>query len=139
MTSRVSQKRAASELTEHTGFWMRRLSNYVSSSFAGRLADLDVTVAEWVVLRQMYGHEDTTSPGAVAELVGLTRSAVSKLIDRLLEKGLVVRRESRSDRRYQEIGLTPAAIRLVPRLSDAADENDEAVFGVLSPSERGTL
>src|SRR3954471_19668535 len=65
MTSRVSQKRAASELTEHTGFWMRRVSNYVSSSFAGRLADLDVTVAEWVVLRQMYGHEDTTSPGAV--------------------------------------------------------------------------
>jgi DNA-binding MarR family transcriptional regulator len=118
---------------------MRRVSNYVSSSFARRLADLDVTVAEWVVLRQMYGHEETTSPGAVAELVGLTRSAVSKLVDRLLEKGLVMRRPSRSDRRYQEIELTPAAIKLVPRLSDAADENDEAIFGVLSPSERGTL
>jgi MarR family transcriptional regulator, transcriptional regulator for hemolysin len=139
MTSRASEKRAASELTEHTGFWMRRVSNYVSASFARRLTDFDVTVAEWVVLREMYGHEDTTSPGAVAELVGLTRSAVSKLIDRLLEKGLVMRRESVSDRRFQEIELTPAAIKLVPRLSDAADENDEAVFGVLSRSERSTL
>jgi DNA-binding MarR family transcriptional regulator len=41
--------------------------------------------------------------------------AVSKLISRLLEKGLVTRKESKTDRRYQGIELTPAAITLVPQ------------------------
>lgn len=128
-----------SDLTDHVGFWMRRVSNHVSSSFARRLADHDVTVAEWVVLREMYGYNDATSPSAVAEFTGLTRSAVSKLINRLLERGLVVRRESSSDRRYQDIELTHAAIELVPRLANAADENDEGIFGVLSRAERSAL
>ena len=110
-----------SELTQHVGFWMRRVSNHASSSFARKLACCDVTVAEWVVLREMYSHDDTTSPGAVAEFAGLTRSAVSKLINRLLEKGLVTRRESASDRRYQDIELTNAAVELVPRMARLAD------------------
>jgi DNA-binding MarR family transcriptional regulator len=128
-----------SELTKHVGFWMRRVSNHVSSSFARKLAGCNVTVAEWVVMREMYSHDDTTSPGAVAEFTGLTRSAVSKLINRLLEKGLVTRRESASDRRYQDIELTRVAIELVPRMTRLADENDDEVFSVLSQTERGTL
>lgn len=128
-----------SELTQHVGFWMRRVSNHASSSFARKLAYYDVTVAEWVVLREMYSHDDTTSPGAVAEFTGLTRSAVSKLINRLLEKGLVTRRESAADRRYQDIELTRAAVELVPRMARLADENDDEVFGVLSQTERSTL
>lgn len=87
----------------------------------------------------MYSHDGITSPGAVAEFTGLTRSAVSKLINRLLEKGLVTRRESASDRRYQDIELTRAAVELVPRMARLADENDDEVFSVLSQTERSTL
>lgn len=98
-----------------------------------------MTVAEWVVLREMYGGDETTSPSAVAELTGLTRGAVSKLIERLLRKGLVTRKESVTDRRYQDIQLTPAAVRLVPELAKLADQNDEEFFCVLSKSERKLL
>jgi DNA-binding MarR family transcriptional regulator len=72
-------------------------------------------------------------------LTGLTRGAISKLIERLLKKGLVTRKESVADRRYQDIQLTPAAIRLVPALAKLADQNDEEFFGVLSKSERKLL
>jgi DNA-binding MarR family transcriptional regulator len=125
----------ASRLTEHIGFWMRLVSNHVSYAFARKLETSGVTVAEWVLLREMYGGDDTTSPSVVAELTGLTRGAVSKLISRLLEKGLVTRKESTSDRRYQDIKLTPEAIAMVPKLAQLADENDREFFGVLSKSE----
>jgi DNA-binding MarR family transcriptional regulator len=139
MTPRAKRKMAASELTNHIGFWMRLVSNHVSYAFARRLESSRVTVAEWVVLREMYGSDDTTSPIAVAKLTGLTRGAVSKLVDRLLAKGLVTRTESASDRRYQDIKLTRAAIVMVPKLAKLADENDEEFFRVLSKSERATL
>jgi DNA-binding MarR family transcriptional regulator len=99
-----------------------------------------VTVAEWVVLREMYkSREGTTLPSTVADLTGLTRGAVSKLISRLLDKGLVTRKESTSDRRYQDIALTKSAVALVPKLAKLADENDSEFFKVLSKTERETL
>jgi len=133
------EKTRASKLKAHIGFWMRMVSNQVLQAFASKLEASGVTVAEWVVLREMYGDGGGTSPSVVAKLTGLTRGAISKLIDRLLEKGLVTRRESRSDRRYQDIGLTKSATALVPKLAKLADENDEEFFGVISKQERAAL
>jgi DNA-binding MarR family transcriptional regulator len=132
-------KLSANQLTAHIGFWMRRVSNHVSYSFSRKLEASGVTVAEWVVLREMYGGDETTSPSAVAELTGLSRGAVSKLISRLLAKGLVTRKESTGDRRYQDIELTMPGVAIVPRLAKLADENDEEFFGVLSRADRKTL
>ncbi|HTV56009.1 MAG TPA: MarR family winged helix-turn-helix transcriptional regulator [Terriglobia bacterium] len=129
----------ASRLTAHIGFWMRLVSNHVSHAFARKLEASGVTVAEWVVLREMHGGDETTLPSAVAELTGLTRGAVSKLISRLLAKGLVTRNESASDRRYQDIELTKAGLAMIPQLAKLADENDEEFFGVLSRSGRKKL
>lgn len=132
-------KRKASHLKSHLGYHLRVVSNAVSHSFARKLAASDVTVAEWVILREMYAEDEKTSPSEVAELTGLTRGAVSKLIDRLLQKGLVTRAESSGDRRYQEIALTIKAIKLVPVLAGIADENDETFFSVLSGPEKKKL
>ncbi len=127
-----------SRLKSHIGFWMRFVSNYVSHAFARKLEGYGVSVAEWVVMREMYGLGQT-SPGVVAERIGMTRGAITKLTDRLLAKTLVSRRESRDDRRFQEIGLTAAGRRLVPQLAALADENDEEFFHPLSKKERQTL
>lgn len=135
----MKQKKSVSELKSHIGYHLRVVSNAVSSSFAKRLADSGVTVAEWVILREMYSNNGSTSPSDVAELTGLTRGAVSKLIERLLNKGFVSRAEATDDRRYQEIELTTSAIRLVPHLAALADENDEDFFSSLTASERKTL
>lgn len=135
----AKRKLAASALQSHLGYWMRLVSNHVSHAFAKRLESSGVTVAEWVVLREMYGGNDTTSPSKVAELTGLTRSAVSKLIERLLNKGLVTRAESPDDRRFLDVRLTPRALVLVPQLAALADQNDDEVFCVLTELERKQL
>jgi len=133
------KKLDASELKSHIGYWMRVVSNHVSHAFAKKLESSGVTVAEWVVLREMYGGDETTSPGKVAELTGLTRGAVSKLVERLLQKALVTRSEASGDRRFQDIRLTARALALVPKLAALADQNDADFFTVLSSAERKQL
>ena len=132
-------KLEASHLKSHIGYRLRVVSNAVSHSFARKLLACEVTVAEWVILREMYSNDEKTSPGVVADLTGLTRGAVSKLIDRLLNKGLVTRVESSGDRRYQEIELTASALKLVPKLASIADENDKSFFSILPKSEQKKL
>lgn len=131
--------REPSQLESHVGYRLRVVSNAVSHSFARKLAISEVTVAEWVVLREMYSADEKTSPSVVAEMTGLTRGAVSKLIARLLKKDLVSRTEVSGDRRFQEIKLTSKAIKLIPKLANIADKNDESFFSVLTASERSAL
>lgn len=117
---------------------MRLVSNHVSHSFARKLLTSGVTVAEWVVLREMYG-VDPVAPSVLAGQIGMTRGAISKLIDRLLEKQMVTREDCSDDRRFQSVGLTQKGRQLVPKLAALADENDEKFFFALSATERKEL
>lgn len=139
MTINKKARREVSELKAHIGYWVRIVSNNVSHAFANKLESSSVTVAEWVILREMYGVEEETSSCVIAELTGLTRGAVSKLISRLWEKGLLTRKESCEDRRYQEIKLTPQGRAMVPQLAALADQNDEEFFSVITKAEQKTL
>lgn len=128
-----------SDLKKHLGFWMRYVSNSVSQAFARKLEDSGVTVAEWVVLREMYGHEAPISPSLIAEKCGLTRGAISKLMERLMNKKLVSRKEAEGDRRYQAVHLTKKGRELVPDLAALADQNEEEFFSALTSEERHFL
>lgn len=129
---------SVSDLKAHLGFWLRFVSNHVSHAFARKLQASGVTVAEWVVLREMFDDEEI-SPGVVAERIGMTRGGVSKLVDRLVGKQLITRTDRADDRRFQSIALTAAGRRLVPQLAALADQNDEEFFGPLSSKERAAL
>jgi len=134
-----SARPAVTALRRHTGFWLRSVSNRVTQAFARKLLDSGVTAAEWVVLREMYDRDDDLSPSVLADRTEMTRGAASKLIDRLVAKKLVSRRERSGDRRYQDIELTPLGRRLLPALAATADRNDEEFFAPLSAEERGAL
>jgi len=138
MSRTANPPTSVSHLKSHTGFWLRFVSNHVSHAFARKLELSGVAVAEWVVLREMYG-EIQTSPSVIAARIGMTRGAITKIVDRLLAKNLVTRRGSVGDRRYQEIALTAAGRRLVPTLAALADQNDEEFFHPLSKKERDNL
>jgi DNA-binding MarR family transcriptional regulator len=81
----------------------------------------------------------TANPSQLADAVGMTRGAVSKLVERLSRKKLAVRSTSEGDRRYQTVELTAAGKRLVPVLAQLADENDHEFFGHLMPEVKTRL
>src|SRR5262245_56763442 len=115
--------KSASTLEAHAGYWLRYVSNHVSHAFARKVEAQGVTVAEWVLMRAMLDAK-AANPSQLADIVGLTRGAVSKLVERLCRKKLARRSSSDGDRRYQTVKLTAAGMRLVPILADLADEND---------------
>lgn len=127
-----------SPLDLHLGYWLRLVSNQVSHTFALAVEHEGVTVAEWVVLRELYD-VDELAPSVLAERIGLSRGGVSKLAERLLAKALVRRDPDPIDRRAHHLSLTPEARALVPRLAALADANDAAFFDHLPPEDRQSL
>lgn len=126
------------DLTSHIGFWLRMVSNHVSHAFAAKLADKGVTVAEWSLLRTLFGREPMP-PSRIAEEMGMTRGAISKLADRLIAKSLLIRAASPDDGRAQTLTLTASGVDLVPDLAALADRNDAEFFDCLSTEEHALL
>ncbi len=128
----------ASDLTAHLGYWLRYVSNHVSQAFARKVERHGVTVAEWVLLRQLLD-EEAIAPSRLADRMGMTRGAISKLADRLIAKSLLVRAADPEDGRAQTLSLTPAGRALVPGLAALADANDAEFFDHLASDDRATL
>ena len=136
MSAAKSHSKYVSCLEEHLGYWLRLVSNNVSASFARRLEKLDVSVSEWVALRKLFDQPAAISISDLAEKMGMTKAPVSRLVERLVQKELVYRQDSRNDGRAQQIWLSSAGQKLVPKLAAIADENDEAFFGDLPMNAR---
>jgi DNA-binding MarR family transcriptional regulator len=134
----MSPLKPASDLTAHLGFWLRMVSNHVSHAFAAKLAHKQVTVAEWSLMRALYGKEPTP-PSRLADDLGMTRGAITKLADRLIAKSLIRREANVSDGRAQTLALTDRGRDLVPDLAALADRNDAEFFESLTGDERETL
>src|SRR5271170_1357852 len=108
-----------SNLEDHIGYHLRCLSNFVSLSFATRLEAEDVSVAQWVVLRVLYDKQNMNLNEA-AEAVGVDKSSLSRMVERLVQKGLLNRKEG-DNRRSVSLSLTTAGKRLVPKMAKLAD------------------
>ena len=128
------KKSVPSNLEAHLGYWLRCLSNFVSHTFAERLETQDVTVAQWVVLRTLYDASGATLNQA-ARQVGVDKSSLSRMVERLVHKGLVNRFEG-DDRRSVGLSLTASGEKMVLQLAALADENDHAFFRTLSLKQR---
>jgi DNA-binding MarR family transcriptional regulator len=133
-----SDRARPSQLETHLGYWLRRVSNAVSGSFARSLQARQTSVAEWVLLRHLHDRKQAT-PGELAEALTMTRGAISKIIDKLQAKDWIRSRIKPEDNRVQLLSLTAAGRRVVPQLADIADHNDDQFFGLLNTGERRLL
>src|SRR5258708_7219015 len=74
-----------------------------------------------------------------AQLPATHQSSVSVVVGRLVERGLVARRPSKSDRRRLELSLTQKGRRLIARAPDAAQERLLGAIEELPPAWRAQL
>lgn len=133
-----SARPAISGLETHLGYWLRRVSNSVSGGFAQSLQAKQTSVAEWVLLRHLWGRTHAT-PGEMAEALTMTRGAISKIIDKLESKGWIRSRINPEDNRGQLLSLSGAGRRIVPELASIADRNDQKFFSCLNAEEKTAL
>jgi DNA-binding MarR family transcriptional regulator len=138
METNTTNTRQLNQLESHLGYWLRRVSNAVSGTFARALQEKQTSVAEWVLLRELH-ERGQTAPGELADCLGLTRGAVSKIVDKLDAKGWIQTEAKEGDSRFRLLSLTRAGRRNLPVLAEIADQNDARYFDCLSATEKSTL
>lgn len=134
----ASKPRHIPDLESHLGYWLRRVSNAVSGAFSRALQEKQTSIAEWVLLRELHEREQA-APGELAHVLGLTRGAVSKIIDKLEAKSWVQAGSKEGDNRYHLLSLTRVGQRSLPILAQIADQNDSAYFDCLNAKEKVLL
>jgi DNA-binding MarR family transcriptional regulator len=130
--------RQTSGLHDHLGYWLRRLSDKVHGRFERQLAEHGVTVSQWAVLITVY-RGDATTTRAVSRYLDIDVGAVSRLVDRLIAKGLMSRESDPDSKRILRLALTEQGRDLAPRLAEIADRNDAHFFAALTPDQRRQL
>ena len=126
-----------SRLDAHVGYWLRYVSSQFSHALSRRLEHKGVTLAEWLLLRELY--EGDLKPGALAERLGITRGAVSKLARKLTASLMITQEGSVDDGRAQMLSLTGDGRAVVRVFAGLLDQTDNEFFGHLDPDTRALI
>lgn len=127
---------------ESVGYLMRRVMSSIRTQADAQLAAHDLTYAQWLPLFKLSLHQSATV-AALARDLEADPASMTRSLDRMEAKGLVVRERSTVDRRVVQLRLTPEGQRiaaLVPpvladvlngHLSDFSHEEWQLLLGLL--------
>lgn len=119
-------------------YWISRLASVMQEKFNTMLKTHDVTWPQWMVLNVL-DQGLAKTPAAIAENLGIDRSAVTRLLDRLENKSLVVRQHDKLDRRSVTIQMTEQGCRLMAQVNESAREHQRQFLSGLHNTEFRSL
>jgi DNA-binding MarR family transcriptional regulator len=119
---------------DSTGYWVARLSRAIALEFEKHLDELGLTRTAYVVLGAIH-YDRRTTPAELASFIGIHGAAITRHLDRIEERGYVVRRRSTSDRRSIRLELTPQGVRAVHRGRRGSDATNERFRAGLTQTE----
>jgi DNA-binding MarR family transcriptional regulator len=90
---------------QSVGFLMKRVLSSILAQADQRLAALDLTHAQWLPLFKLAA-KDCDTVAALSRELDLDPGAMTRALDRLEAKGLVLRERSTEDRRVVHLRLT---------------------------------
>ncbi len=124
------------ELERFLPYRLSVLSNQVSrgiaETYAGRFG---LGVTEWRVIAILGRYAELTAT-EVAERAAMDKVAVSRAVRRLLESGLLERRENDADRRTKHLCLSDSGVEVFDAIAPAALEYERRLLDRLDPEER---
>ena len=101
-------------------------------------AGSDITVSQLECLKYLQRH-GACSAAELAEGLHMSPPAITKLVDRLVRKGLVMRRDRPDDRRSVEISLTEAGQQAVEAIRRRRTQVFEMILSRMTPEEQEML
>ena len=99
------------------------------------LADL----RDWLVLALISGDGTQRTQLEIATQLGIDKSTLVPLLDRLERDGLIVRSTSERDRRVRIPQATPAGIKVVKQVAIARDAAINDRLAAIPPAERASF
>ncbi|MCB1877941.1 MAG: MarR family transcriptional regulator [Chromatiales bacterium] len=117
------------------GFAIHRAAVYLHRAFGQRLRPYELTPEQFALLSRLW-EEDGVPQRVLAERLLKDRPTVTRILDRMVDKGLVTRRMDPADRRSYSICLTDKGRELQAPLVRLAMEVRECAFAELDEDER---
>ncbi|HEX2542222.1 MAG TPA: MarR family transcriptional regulator [Caldimonas sp.] len=106
---------------------LAQASQLISAEFHAVVRRQGLSISEWRVLATL-ADSPRMSIGRLASIALAKQPTVTRLLDRMQEKGHVRRTAHDSDRRVTLVGITPAGRQLVQRLIVLAREHEDRVL-----------
>jgi DNA-binding MarR family transcriptional regulator len=125
-------------LEHHLGYFLRRAQIAVFQDFIRTLAEIDIGPAQYSVLVVIDSNRGSSQAG-VAQLLGIERARLVRMLDDLERRGLTKRLASASDRRSHALHLTSAGQRVLKRAKALAAEHETRLSERLDPNEHKLL
>lgn len=120
------------------GYHLRRAQVFAFQSFAAALQKFGMSPGQMGVLLLV-----SANPGVnqtrVGQALGIDRSTLVAVIDRLEQRALIVRNPSPSDRRSHALQLTPAGSKFLQQVMPSLDAHEAELARDLSADERAEL
>jgi DNA-binding MarR family transcriptional regulator len=120
---------------------------YLIAALRGRLfraLDIELgkfgfTAAQWPILRAV-ADDKTPIAAELCRKLNYDTGSMTRMLNRLVEKGVIEREPSSEDRRVVRLRMTPAGRRLYPKLRDAViDVLNRLVGGIPQDDVRHTI
>jgi DNA-binding MarR family transcriptional regulator len=103
--------------------------------FTNEAGKTDLTPRQYAVLTSVYQQPDISQTGLV-EQTGVDRSTLADIVRRLVKKGLLQRKRTRSDARMYAVRLTHKGQSALSQLKPAAARVDQRLLAVLKADQR---
>jgi DNA-binding MarR family transcriptional regulator len=109
-----------------------RLDRRLDVFYRQQFADLGLSHGEWTVLQTLAleGPEVGSTPSKLADIAGLSPSAMTHRLDKMTERGLILRAPDPSNRTRVKISLTDAGWQL---FRSAVVDAESVESGLLAP------
>ena len=139
--SQTRGKKHASSLQVQTAYiHLLSTADHIRAYFETLCAPFDITGQQYNVLRILRGAEPAGLPTLmIAERMIERTPGITRMIDRLESKGLVVREIRPNDRRYVHCRITEKGLNLLELLDEPVEEFNYVAFQGLSKAELGQL
>lgn len=102
-------------IDESIGYLIKRVRSMLSMAVEREIADYDVTYEQWGVLLMILTRRGDTA-AVLARGMECDTGSMTRMLDRLEAKDLIVRTRSTDDRRRVQLELTASGKRLAERL-----------------------
>ncbi len=114
--------------------------NWVKSQQKEYFSQYDITSQQFNVLRILRGrYPGSYSTSDIRDRMLDKMSDASRIVDRLVKKGLLERTTSKNDRRLVDIKISDKGLKLLERLDETIDAHIMKPFKNLSVQEKKTL
>jgi DNA-binding MarR family transcriptional regulator len=134
-SKQVSSKKLATELLELLHHVMRGGSQQMYAV----IAELDISITQMKALHVLTEGGSEVSVKELSDRLGLSLPGASRIVDALMRRGWLERREDPDDRRMKRVGVTAEGRKVLDRIETARLAGLEDYAASLTPEQRTRL